>query len=50
MGRSSVFHIERCWGIENGFTGVSEKKDLVIRGFMVCARQMLCLVLLAMAE
>ena len=50
MGTSSVFHIQRGWGIEKGFRGVSEKKDYVIRGFMVCARRRLCLVLLVMAE
>ena len=50
MGTSSVFHIERCWGIEKGFRSVSEKKDCVISGFMVYARRRLCLVLLAMAE
>ena len=45
-----MFHIERCWGIEIGFRGVSEKQDCVIRGFMVCARRRLCLVLLVMAD
>ena len=38
------------WGTEKGYRGVSEKKHCVIRGFMVCARRRLCLVLLVMAE
>ena len=50
MGASSVFHIDRSWGIEKGFRGVYEKKDCVIRGFMVCARRRLCLVLFVMPE
>ena len=50
MVTSSVLHIERCRGIEKGFRGVSEKKDCVIKGFIVCERRRLCLVLLVMAE
>ena len=50
MGTASLFHIERCWGIKKGFRDVVEKNDCLIRGFIVCARRRLCLVLLVMAE
>ena len=48
MGTSSVFQIEKCQGIEKELRGVVMKKDCVISGFIVYARERLCLMLLVM--